>query len=121
MASPIAGVFAFTTTPGDALLIGYADGETAATLRLTSEGNLHTSVPVLPEVPFETPTPQPPAETSPLATVMGGPADGLPDADHVGLAVKNAQVQCQHQQDKRDKCYPNPDHAKRCPFVILTV
>jgi len=41
-------------------------------------------------------------------------------ADNVGFAVKDAEVQRQHQQDKRDKCHPDPDHEKCCSFVGLS-
>ena len=50
----------------------------------------------------------------------GRPGEGLLDADDMSIAVKDAQVQCQHQQDKRYECYPDPHHSARASVVELS-
>jgi len=46
-----------------------------------------------------------------------GPGDRLLDVYDMGLAMKNAQVQRQHEQDKGDKSDPHPDHGSVCSKV----
>lgn len=39
----------------------------------------------------------------------GGPAEGFLEADNVGLAVEDAQVQSQHGEHEGNKDQPGPD------------
>ncbi len=49
----------------------------------------------------------------------GRPAQCLPDTDDVGLAVKDTQVQCQHEQHKRNKSYPDRNHSLFASVIVL--
>jgi len=46
------------------------------------------------------------------------PAEGFLHPDHVRFAVKDAQVQGQHQEHEGDETCPHPDHAARPPVPV---